>query len=281
MTLLYSTLFLILVIFIVMLNTASVVTLDQCCYSMSDDFSKCNNRPDEEDTFRNARTNRIYNISEPSDSVCTGKTTCRRIFKLLKISRRTSGTKMTVQISNLLKRCCGNCSKYHIKYSDRPLSDLISDEATKNIDIIFPVPSTSANTKEMLGFHFIPVFDVPSAFYITHPVSNRERTVNMIKDCLANWPLLVICLLMSFIAGFIGWVLETWKNTEEFPRSFHVGLFEGFWWSFISMTTVGYGDKAPRSFFARLFAVLWILVGITISSMYIAKMSRSVMFTTS
>lgn len=29
-------------------------------------------------------------------------------------------------------------------------------------------------------------------------------------------------------------------NTEEFPRSFLRGFFEGFWWSFVSMTTVGY-----------------------------------------
>ena len=29
-------------------------------------------------------------------------------------------------------------------------------------------------------------------------------------------------------------------NAEEFPRSFFRGIFEGFWWSFVSMTTVGY-----------------------------------------
>ena len=37
---------------------------------------------------------------------------------------------------------------------------------------------------------------------------------------------------------------------------------EGAWWSFISMTTVGYGDKTPRTVAARIFAVFWILVGI-------------------
>ena len=32
---------------------------------------------------------------------------------------------------------------------------------------------------------------------------------------------------------------DTGMNTEEFPRGFIRGCFEGFWWAFISMTTVG------------------------------------------
>lgn len=33
---------------------------------------------------------------------------------------------------------------------------------------------------------------------------------------------------------------ETYFNEEEFPRSFTKGAYEGFWWAFVSMTTVGY-----------------------------------------
>ena len=33
---------------------------------------------------------------------------------------------------------------------------------------------------------------------------------------------------------------DTGMNTDEFPRGFIKGCFEGFWWAFISMTTVGY-----------------------------------------
>ena len=33
---------------------------------------------------------------------------------------------------------------------------------------------------------------------------------------------------------------ETYFNEEEFPRSFSKGAYEGFWWAFVSMTTVGY-----------------------------------------
>ena len=32
---------------------------------------------------------------------------------------------------------------------------------------------------------------------------------------------------------------EFWRNPEEFPSSFFKGSWEGFWWAFVSMTTVG------------------------------------------
>ena len=43
------------------------------------------------------------------------------------------------------------------------------------------------------------------------------------------------------------------------------------------MTTVGYGDKTPKSLIGRLFAVVWIFCGITINSIYVSQITAEIM----
>ena len=42
------------------------------------------------------------------------------------------------------------------------------------------------------------------------------------------------------------------------------------------MTTVGYGDKTPRSWPARVFSIFWILIGITICSIFTASLTTEI-----
>ena len=54
-----------------------------------------------------------------------------------------------------------------------------------------------------------------------------------------------------------------------------MGAWEGFWWAFVSMTTVGYGDRAPSSFHARVFAFFWVIVGLVIIGIFTATVTTS------
>ena len=74
----------------------------------------------------------------------------------------------------------------------------------------------------MHGFYFIPVLDMPNAFYITERKSDRVRTIEMIEGVLKLYPLLIICLLMAFIAGGVIWVMDTWNNKVQLLSLIHI-----------------------------------------------------------
>lgn len=70
-------------------------------------------------------------------------------------------------------------------------------------------------------------------------MSKYEKMIGLLFGIANTWPLFVVCLLLAFISGFAIWALEKRKNAEEFPNRVVDGIAEGFWWSVISMTTVG------------------------------------------
>ncbi|RMX44219.1 hypothetical protein pdam_00005270 [Pocillopora damicornis] len=69
--------------------------------------------------------------------------------------------------------------------------------------------------------------------------------------------------------------VDSSKNPEEFPKSFLQGTPEGIWWTFITMTTVGYGDKTPRSPLGRIFAVASTLIGLVTTAVLIGCLTSS------
>ena len=54
------------------------------------------------------------------------------------------------------------------------------------------------------------------------------------------------------------------------------GLFEGFWWSFTSLTS-GYGAQPIRSIPAKLYGVVWILIGIVMFSFLTSSITTELM----
>ncbi len=73
--------------------------------------------------------------------------------------------------------------------------------------------------------------------------------------------LLAVLAAMTVLIGFLVWLVERGRNPEHFGGLLD-GLGHGIWWATVTMTTVGYGDKAPRTLLGRSLAIIWMLVGV-------------------
>src|SRR5512139_2456804 len=84
-----------------------------------------------------------------------------------------------------------------------------------------------------------------------------------------------LLLLMSLAAGIIVWAFERRRNSEMFGDGAVKGIGHGIWWSLVTMTTVGYGDKAPKTMGGRITALIWMLFSIVFISSFTASITTS------
>lgn len=84
-----------------------------------------------------------------------------------------------------------------------------------------------------------------------------------------------VLFLMWLTAGALVWSFESRRHHEMFGKGTLKGLGNGIWWAAVTMTTVGYGDKSPRTPGGRIVAVIWMLTSIILLSTFTATITAS------
>jgi len=77
------------------------------------------------------------------------------------------------------------------------------------------------------------------------------------------------------VVGVLIWLIEHRANREEFGGGLMHGIGNGFWWSAVTMSTVGYGDKSPRTLIGRVLGVVWMFVSVILISSFTATITAS------
>jgi len=71
-----------------------------------------------------------------------------------------------------------------------------------------------------------------------------------------------ILTLLLFIVGNLIWLTEHRQNPEQFHPHYPEGVQNGMWFALVTLTTVGYGDRSPKTKLGQLVAGIWMLVAL-------------------
>ena len=160
------------------------------------------------------------------------------------------------------------------EFRELDLQGLIDGVADGSLDAAVAALSITAEREEICDFSH--------PYYVTGlgiAIAPKHKTpwLVVLKKLFSRHYLKVVsglCVLLLAL-GTIIWRFEHKRNPEQFGGGTAAGIGSGFWWSAVTMTTVGYGDKAPITLGGRVVAFIWMLLAIIIVSVFTATITSS------
>lgn len=165
---------------------------------------------------------------------------------------------------------------YKVKYKIYPdLESSISGIENEEVDLsINPLTITPERLKVM---NFSQPYFISGTTLAMRKVNSWTQVVRNIftQQFISAVSGLAVII---WIFGFLVWLAERKKNPVHFKKG-HKGLWDGFWWSAVTMTTVGQGDKAPKTKPGRVLTIIWMFTAIVLISGLTAGIASSLTVT--
>ena len=160
------------------------------------------------------------------------------------------------------------------RFEEMPLAEMLN--AVERGSVAVAVGALSVSEEREARFDFTHPFHTTGLGIAVRAKSENE--VVAILSRLFSLPFLkaiALLILVLFLVGIVLHVLERRGNAEQFGGGLLSGIGSGFWWSAVTMSTVGYGDKSPRTLGGRVFALVWMFTALITVSSFIAAITSS------
>nr|XP_047136708.1 uncharacterized protein LOC105844328 isoform X1 [Hydra vulgaris] len=181
---------------------------------------------------------------------------------------------MIAPTEHSLKQCAGICSSFsenisfaYTKVQKTSLEFVKMSSNKIKLPVTVPVQvynSSYSSTVQLSGFVFL---FIPS----NTSVQLAENEQIVFKNTASSLATLVIYILLNCLFGVILFYCQ-YQNSQRKSHCFTLsGIFEEIYFSIVTITTVGYGDKIPLTFCGRVLLIIWTFMGIVLTSICVGN----------
>lgn len=152
--------------------------------------------------------------------------------------------------------------------------DLIDAVANKSAEAGIAAVTITSDREKVVDFSH-SYYD--SGLTIAVPRNQGVGIVDILKALSSPTFLATVATLGGLLLAIGGliWFVERKQNSDQFDDDPIRGIGDGFWWSAVTMTTVGYGDKAPVTPLGRGIAVVWMFAALILTAVFTAQLATS------
>lgn len=86
-------------------------------------------------------------------------------------------------------------------------------------------------------------------------------------------------LAILAVVGALIWIAEHRCPDSHFPQDPLHGIGNGIWFAIVTMSTVGYGDMAPRTVLGRIVTGIWIIISVIAATSLVAGIASTLTLT--
>lgn len=156
------------------------------------------------------------------------------------------------------------------------VNEALESLKARKLDVV--VGPVSINSQRVEHFRFSQPF-YQSSLAIAYQKGSFSIW-NLVK-MLFSYKLLIaigIFLIILTIVGTMLWLAERKASPDQFPAEPAKGIGTGMWLAIVTMSTTGYGDKAPITLAGRIIAGTWMIVSIISATSMVAGIASVLTF---